>query len=405
MVALLGCLWSGACGDGTTSLAGPSAGKCQISVTAFTRTFGANGGTGSVTLTAARECSWSAVTATPWISFPRQPSGQGEGSFGFTVGANPATRPRDGTVEVSGQRLGISQEAAACRFSLDPGVTRLPAAGGSASVRVSSLDGCAWTAASPVSWIRLTAGERGDGAGSVTFTVEPNTGGERASRLQVAGLAHPVEQAAATPAPGTPPPPPSPPPPAPPPPAPPPPAPPPPPDPDPTPPPPPCTAAVSPAQATIPASGGEVGIKLETGSGCAWTATTGEGWLSLAPVAGTGPTTMTLVAAPNGDAATRTAAAVIAGETVIVTQEGATPPSPVRVEGKVQNLSGACPAVHFKVRGIEVVTTAATLYGPNPPGTACGNLENGREVVVTGVGEAALVSATLIVFENNGPTP
>ncbi|HOC19050.1 MAG TPA: BACON domain-containing protein, partial [Vicinamibacterales bacterium] len=137
LLAAVTAAWAGACGEGATTLAGPTAQKCQISVTAFTRAFGAAGGPGSVTLATARECSWSAASATQWISFPKQASGQGPASFGFAVAANPAPRAREGTIEVSGQRLGISQEAAPCRFDLDSGTTRAGAPGGRASVRVS----------------------------------------------------------------------------------------------------------------------------------------------------------------------------------------------------------------------------------------------------------------------------
>ena len=94
LLAALTAAWAGACGEGATTLAGPTADKCQISVTAFTRAFGAAGGTGSVTLATARECSWSAASATQWISFPKQASGQGPASFGFAVAANPAARAR-----------------------------------------------------------------------------------------------------------------------------------------------------------------------------------------------------------------------------------------------------------------------------------------------------------------------
>ena len=146
-------------------------------------------------------------------------------------------------------------------------------------------------------------------------------------------------------------------------------------------------------------------MKLETGAGCAWVATTGVRWLSASPTEGRGPAMVTLAAIPNPDSASRTASATIAGETVDVSQAGAQPPAQVRVAGKIQNLSGRCPTVQFKVRGEKIATAPTTLYGPNPPGTACGDLRNGRDVVVTGVREGGVISAALIVFETNGPKP
>lgn len=486
LIAALAALLTVACSGGSTTLAGPSADKCQISVTAFTRTFDARGGAGTVTLATARECAWSAATTTSWISFPARPAGQGEGSFRFAVGAHAGVRPREGAIDVAGQRLAITQGGAPCRFDLDETITRVPASGGRGSVRVTTLDGCAWTAESLVTWVRVTGGERGDATGLVSFTVVPNGGAGRTGTLSIAGLTHRVEQAAAA-SPGAPPPPPEPPPPAPPPPSPPPPPPPPEPpsceyrlspgsakvaaaggvitvslttgstcawsasddagwvrvepptsgtgsggirvrvDPntDPAarqatvrvasaslelmqagaPAPPPCTATVSPTSGRVAAGGGELQVQLDTGGACTWTATTSQSWLTASPGAGAGRATLTLTAAPHTGPEARQATATIAGETVSVTQEAAEPPSPVRIAGKVQNLSGHCPTVRFKVRADAVVTTAATVYGPDPPGTACGNLRNGREVVVTGVRQGGAISATLIVFETNGPKP
>lgn len=403
-----------ACGGGTTTLTGPSADKCQISVTAFTRTFAAPGGAGTVTLTASRECSWTASSPTPWISFPSRPAGQGDGSFSFGVGSNPAARPREGAIEVSGQRLAIAQGAAPCRFELEPETTHVAASAASAAVRVATTDGCGWTSESLVPWVRVTAGERGEGAGTVSFRVEANTGGERSGALRIATLTHQVVQAAAAapspqPPPAPEPPPPSPPPPSPPPPSPPPPSPepppPPPPEPPPPQPPPACSYQVSPRSATVPADGGTARVQIETGAECAWVVTTSAAWLTASPAEGRGSAAVTLAAVSNPDPAPRSASAIVAGETVDVTQAGAEPPAQVRVAGKIQNLSGSCPTVHFKVRGDEVATAPTTLYGPDPPGTACGDLRNGRDVVVTGVRGGGVISATLIVFETNGSNP
>jgi hypothetical protein len=45
--------------------------------------------------------------------------------------------------------------------------------------------GCAWTAASDVDWIRITAGQSGSGNGSVSYVIE--SGGGRTGTLRIAG--------------------------------------------------------------------------------------------------------------------------------------------------------------------------------------------------------------------------
>src|SRR5512142_753766 len=61
-VVLLAAGLAAACGSASTNVVAPTANKCQITVSDFTRTFGAAGGTGTAVVTAARECSWSAAS-------------------------------------------------------------------------------------------------------------------------------------------------------------------------------------------------------------------------------------------------------------------------------------------------------------------------------------------------------
>ncbi|HSK08230.1 MAG TPA: BACON domain-containing carbohydrate-binding protein [Vicinamibacterales bacterium] len=289
-----------ACGTGSTSIAGPTEGKCQISVTSFTRTFGPSGGSGTVTLQAARECSWSAASPTEWISFPDKTAGQGDGSFSFAVGPNRVPRARQGTIEVSGEKLGVSQDAAPCQFALEPAAVALSGAGGEALVRVSTLAGCAWTARSLVSWLTVTGGASGEGPGEVRVSAQPNPGPARTGDLQVAGHTIRVEQAAA----GGPAPPPA----------------------------PGCQYSATPMSLTFPAGGGQAAVQLATTEACAWTAAASASWLTLGATAGSGPATLTVSAAPNTAAASRTASVLLAGLVVEVKQDAAAAPPPAPCE-------------------------------------------------------------------------
>jgi BACON domain-containing protein len=62
----------------------------------------------------------------------------------------------------------------ACKYTVSPTKLSFKDAGGSGSVTVSAGSGCAWTATSNATWIAITLGASGSGAGGVTFTVAPN---------------------------------------------------------------------------------------------------------------------------------------------------------------------------------------------------------------------------------------
>jgi hypothetical protein len=67
--------------------------------------------------------------------------------------------------------------------------------GGTGSVAVTaSAATCAWTAASAVDWIVITAAGPGQGNGSVDFTVSANPGAPRSGTLTVAGQVFTVTQ-------------------------------------------------------------------------------------------------------------------------------------------------------------------------------------------------------------------
>src|SRR5215216_5288143 len=83
-----------------------------------------------------------------------------------------------------------------CSFSINPTSASFAAAGGSASVTVTTAAGCSWTAASNNSFITITSGASGSGNGTVNYSVASNTSSlSRSGSLTIAGLTHSVSQA------------------------------------------------------------------------------------------------------------------------------------------------------------------------------------------------------------------
>jgi hypothetical protein len=250
----------GAVGCGTsssTSVVSPSPSKCTTSVTNSPPELPAAGGGGTITVTAERECVWSARAEASWITL-RGTSGQGTASVNYTVAANPAGTPRRGQVVVSEQTIDIMQAAAACRYTAAPSQMDLDAAGGEATVTLTAPGGCTWRTRTDVAWITRVA--PGDGAGSTTvrLTVAPNTGALRRGTVTVGDATVHVRQAG----PGGPPPAPAP-------------------APVPT-----CTYDIKPTNYDAGRGPDDVRIQVTAPSGCAWTATSPVDWVTLSGNAG-----------------------------------------------------------------------------------------------------------------------
>jgi len=260
------------------------------------------GGTGRLNISINRECTWSARSDVDWIAISPA-SGQGDAQVDYSVAANPLAASRTGVIVVNDHRAELKQ-AAACLYTLTPRQQTAQSTGERLTVTVSTAAGCAWTAVSQSSWISVESGGNGSGNGTVSLRVAPNPGVGRTGTVSIAGQSHTVSQSAAD---GTPPPNP----------------------PGPTPPsptPPVCTFALSSTAVTVAPAGGSASVGVTVSDGCEWTASSADEWLTIVNGASrNGAGNVQFTAAPNPSGAARTGTLTIAGQSVAVTQGGATP--------------------------------------------------------------------------------
>ncbi len=187
--------------SGTLTIAGQThtvdqASGCSIRVAPQSAQIGATGGTGfTFAVTAGPGCTWNASSTASWISLAPPTAGTGDGSVSYTVAANTGSA-RNGTITVGGQTFTVNQ-ASGCSFTVTPPTqTSFTALGGTASVRVTaSNSACTWQASSS-SWINIPPS--GTGTGDVNFVVTPNTTlANRNGTITVAGQTFNITQAAA----------------------------------------------------------------------------------------------------------------------------------------------------------------------------------------------------------------
>ena len=168
----------------------------------------------------------------------------------------------------------------ACAYTIAPSSQNFGAGGGTGSVAVTTASGCDWAAVSNNSFISITAGAIGNGSGTVSFTVAPNTGPARTGTLTVAGQTFTVTQDTG------------------------------------------CTFTISATGQSFEASGGTGSVNVTTGGGCGWTAVSNATWLAVTSGAsGVGNGTVRYTVASNSGAA-RTGTLTIAGRTFTITQSG-----------------------------------------------------------------------------------
>jgi Domain of unknown function (DUF5666)/Viral BACON domain/Putative binding domain, N-terminal len=199
-VILAGAVASTTCSSTTSSVTSPTVSKCQIDISAQPPSFPATGGSGSLSIAATRDCTWSASADASWVALATT-SGQGGGSLPFTVAANPAPSTRSGAITVSTARVTVTQAAAPCRFGLSRSQDTIDAVGGRLSVDVTTLAGCGWTASSAANWIGIQSGTSGNGNGTVLLSVAANQGPQRVGTATIAGDTYTITQSAATAAP------------------------------------------------------------------------------------------------------------------------------------------------------------------------------------------------------------
>ena len=285
-LVVLAALLAAGCSSTTATLSGPSPAKCSVATTLSPVTVGPDGGSGRATVTTARECAWAASSDAAWILITEGQSGQGDGAVSYEVAANPSPVARSANIAVNDQRVALTQNAAPCRFTLDHTSAAFQSQGGSDSVAVATTSPCEWTARSLASWISITSGATGAGAGTVAFSVAGSSGA-RSGEILIAGQTFTVEQGTGSgPAPPS------------------------------------CSTSINPTQLSVSAAGGPVSVGVSAAPGCTWGAASATAWLTVRTNSGIGPGTVQVDVAANTATTARTGSATIAGGTFTVPAGG-----------------------------------------------------------------------------------
>jgi hypothetical protein len=252
------------------------AADCVITLADTAMSFGQSGGSGRVEVRASSElCAWRAESDANWIVLRSDANGKGSTPLLFEVMPSAGVSRR-GAIRIAGQQFDITQSQG-CAYAITPSSFAAAPAGGSGSVAIATGAGCAWTAASSVSWLTVSPAA-GEGPAAVAFTVAPSGGTERSGTALIGGQTFTVTQGQG------------------------------------------CTFDVNPLTHSVAAAGGSVSVNVATGQGCPWNIASSASWITLNGQASrTGSGTVELVVAST-NAGARSGTVSIAGRTVTINQ-------------------------------------------------------------------------------------
>ncbi len=256
---------------------------CSYSLSSSAASFGADGGSSSVSVSLPDGCEWSASSSESWITIGSGASGSGDGVLSFSASPNSTIQSRSGTITVEGHVLTITQGGIDCTYSLSPTSASLGSEGGASSVGVTSPDGCEWSASSSENWITIGAGASGSGDGSVSVSVAANpTIQSRSGSIMVGGQAFAITQDGVT-----------------------------------------CSFSLSSSSASFDADSGTSSVSISSPDGCEWSASPSDSWIAInAGANGSGDSSVSFTVTANSTIESRSGTITVEGEVLTITQGG-----------------------------------------------------------------------------------
>jgi hypothetical protein len=85
---------------------------CMYTLSQQSQTFPSIGGNGSISLTSASGCAWTADSAAPWITITSGTAGTGDGKISYSVAPNAGAASQSASILVAGQTFTISEAGA-----------------------------------------------------------------------------------------------------------------------------------------------------------------------------------------------------------------------------------------------------------------------------------------------------
>jgi CSLREA domain-containing protein len=249
---------------------------CLFTIDPTNQSVSNSGGNITVNVSGATGCSRTATSNVDWIIVTSGNSGNANGTVSLTVQSNTGAA-RTGTVTIAGQTFTVNQSSG-CTYALSPTGTNISGNSTTGSFNIISGSGCNYTASSNDSFITITSGSSGSGNGTVSYSVDFNSGNARTGTITAGGQMFTVNQANG------------------------------------------CSFNLSPVSQNFSASGGAGSFTLTTQPGCAFTSVSNDDFITIdSGASGMGTQTINFFVQSN-TSATRTGTITVGNQTFTINQ-------------------------------------------------------------------------------------
>ncbi|MGA9768106.1 MAG: M14 family zinc carboxypeptidase [Blastocatellia bacterium] len=171
---------------------------CANTISPSAQALSAGGGGGTINLTAAAGCNWTAASNDSWLVITSNATGTGNAVITYEARENFAEHLRTGTITIAGQTFTMYQAGLSgieCNNSISPSAQSFSEGANAATINVFASPECVWSATSSAGWITITSQGAGTGNGSVSFSISANLGPTaRKGTIRVAGRTFTVKQ-------------------------------------------------------------------------------------------------------------------------------------------------------------------------------------------------------------------
>lgn len=186
-----------ACSKSTTAPSTSTSSACTVTTGTVTTSVSAAATSGSIPVTAAADCAWTAVSSASFLTVSSGASGTGNGTVNYSIAANTGAA-RSASITINGSVINFTQAAAAvsapagCTVALSSTSLKANSGGGTVNVDVTAASNCNWTASSNASFLTTTANALGNG--TVVITAAANPGAARSGTVTIGGQTVTVSQ-------------------------------------------------------------------------------------------------------------------------------------------------------------------------------------------------------------------
>lgn len=249
----------------------------------------ASGGSSSFTVIQSVGCG--GFTAVPNVAWVNVTSSSG-GTVNFSVASNSGAQ-RAGAISVNfnnGQfftfaNFNITQLTPGCAYSLSPTTANVGSSGGNGSISLTTTAGCNWTAVSSAPWLTITGGSSGSGSGTISYSVQANTGPARSATITAGGQTFTIDQASG------------------------------------------CTYSINPSSQSFTGNGGSGSFNVTaSNASCTWAAVSNQTWVAInGGGSGAGSGTVSFGVTLNATDNLRTGTVTVSNQTFTVNQSAAAP--------------------------------------------------------------------------------